>query len=215
MNDTGLGMSPETVATLFQPFMQADVSLDHSAGGLGLGLALVKDFVELHGGGVSAKSAGIGQGAQFEIQLPLKENIAPAAASAPGKAVLAPRKVLIIEDNLDVASMLQMVLELKGHEVAVAHDGPSGIAMARGFKPHIVLCDIGLPGMDGYEVAQSLRSDPELKALFLVALSGYAMPADLEKSLNAGFERHIAKPIKLELLEELIEQAPLKHRSGL
>ncbi|MBA2665038.1 MAG: response regulator [Bradymonadaceae bacterium] len=210
--DTGLGMSAETLAHIFQPFMQADASLDHSAGGLGLGLALVKDLVHLHDGSVSATSAGIGKGARFQVRLPLKLSLAtpppPEAASYDARRH---RKVLIIEDNPDVASMLQMVLEHKGHDVVLAHDGPQGIAIARHFKPDVVLCDIGLPGMDGYTVAQTMQADPELKSLLLVALSGYAMPSDIEQARQAGFDHHIAKPVNLDQLTQFIDEAPARH----
>ncbi|MFU8803222.1 MAG: ATP-binding protein, partial [Bradymonadaceae bacterium] len=207
--DSGVGMSPDTLSDLFEPFVQADASLDHSAGGLGLGLALVKGLIGLHGGAVSAHSAGLGQGAEFEFWLPLEESSLTMENTSTQATVSGQgRKVLLIEDNPDVALSLRIVLELQGHEVAVTHNGPDGIERARTFEPDVILCDIGLPEMDGHSVAQTLRSDPDLKSIYLVALSGYAMPADIKKSLAAGFDRHLAKPPYLDLLTSILAEAP-------
>ena len=204
--DTGVGMDPEMVSRLFQPFSQADSSLDRAKGGLGLGLALVKGLVDLHGGDVTAQSAGLGQGAEFTVHLPLamEEAGAPQASSESGAKRR--RRVLIVEDNRDAADSLREVLALGEHEVEVAHSGPEGIAKAREFRPEIVLCDLGLPGMDGYDVARALRADESLKDTFLVALSGYSLPEDLQRASEAGFDRHVAKPPSLEKLEELLSE---------
>jgi PAS domain S-box-containing protein len=203
VRDSGIGMAPEILARLFHPFVQAEASLDRSKGGLGLGLALVKGLVEQHGGSAEAHSAGLGQGSEFTVRLPLDLTAAQetTGASAAGGSVR--RRVLVIEDNIDAAVSLSEVLQLEGHEVGLAHNGPDGIAKARAFRPDFVLCDIGLPGMDGYEVARALRADPSLASTFLVALSGYALPEDLRRSREAGFDRHIAKPPKLDALVEL------------
>ncbi len=208
--DNGMGIEPTLLPQLFRPFTQADTSLSRTQGGLGLGLALVKGLVELHGGEVSAHSEGLGRGAEFEVRLPLAEAAAARApvAAAPVHAV--PRRVLIIEDNVDAADSLREVLELGGHQVAVAYDGPEGVARARELRPDVVLCDIGLPGMDGYAVARLLRSDPSLEGVHLVALSGYALPADLERAAAAGFERHVAKPPTPEKLAELLAALPAR-----
>jgi PAS domain S-box-containing protein len=202
--DTGVGIEPAILRRLFQPFMQAESTLDRSKGGLGLGLALVKGLVELHGGEVRAQSDGPGRGAEFEAELPLDET--PAAEATPRVAVSAGkgRRVLIIEDNTDAADSLREVLELSEHIVEVAYNGVDGLAAARVFEPQVVLCDIGLPGMDGYEVARTFRADPALKGVFLVALSGYALPEDLQQAWKAGFDKHLAKPPSLEKLEELL-----------
>lgn len=204
--DTGVGMTPQMLTRLFEPFAQADETLDRNRGGLGLGLALVKGLVELHGGEVSASSGGPGLGADFELRLPLE---APRSAHEPGlsgAASHARRRVLIIEDNADVAESLCEVLTFCDHEVAVAYSGPEGIDRARAFHPDVVLCDIGLPGMNGYEVARALRSDLELQGACLVALSGYAQPEDLRRAADAGFEHHLAKPPSLEKLERLLAE---------
>jgi two-component system CheB/CheR fusion protein len=203
VTDTGAGMTPETIARLFQPFMQADRSLDRSKGGLGLGLALVKGLVELHGGSVAATSDGLGRGSQFTVRLPLHAAIAKVDERAKDAVATVCRRVLIIEDNDDAAESLRDVLEFDGHQVEVAGDGNSGLARARQLRPDLVLCDIGLPGMDGYEVAQAFRSEPALRSVHLVALSGYALPEDLERAQAAGFDRHIAKPLSIEKVKEL------------
>jgi PAS domain S-box-containing protein len=205
--DTGVGMTPEMVARLFQPFSQADSTLDRSKGGLGLGLALAKGLVELHGGDITARSAGLGQGAAFVVRLPLAidDAVAPRPAATAGKVR---RRVLIIEDNVDAADSLRDILAFDEHEVEVAYNGPQGIAKAQEFRPDVVFCDIGLPSMDGYEVARAFRADDALRGAFLVALSGYAMPEDLERASAAGFKRHLAKPPSLEKLGEILNEVP-------
>ncbi len=205
--DTGTGMGPEMLRQLFQPFTQGDATLDRSQGGLGLGLALVKGLVELHGGEVCGHSDGPGKGAQFVVELPLDLAAAAQARSAAMKQGKRSRRVLIIEDNVDAANSLREALELSEHVVEVAYNGPDGLARARAFRPEITLCDIGLPGMDGYEVARRFRADDALRNIFLVALSGYALPEDLQLAWEAGFSKHMAKPPSLEQLEELFAKA--------
>ncbi len=205
--DSGAGISKETLAHLFEPFMQGEATLDRSKGGLGLGLALVKELVELHGGDIRGHSAGLGQGAEFVVRLPEAEVEAAAAQTRSDSRVPSCRRVLIIEDNVDAADTLREVLELSGHEVAVAYNGPDGLAKGREWHPEILLCDIGLPGMNGYEVAQAFRAEETLRGTFLVALSGYALPEDLQRASEAGFERHIAKPPAIEVLEALLSGA--------
>ncbi len=206
VRDTGVGMAPEMLPRLFQPFMQADRTLDRSKGGLGLGLALVKGLIELHGGGVSVRSDGLGKGAEFQVRLPLDLVLEQPAAQVPAAALprLGRRRVLIIEDNRDAADSLREVLQLSGHEVAVAFDGAEGVFAAKAFRPEVVLCDIGLPGMNGFEVARALRADAALKETLLVALSGYALPDDIRRSAEAGFRHHLAKPPSLEELERVL-----------
>ena len=202
--DNGVGIAPEALTRLFQPFVQAAQSLDRSKGGLGLGLALVKGLVELHGGKVSAHSEGIGRGTEFVVRLPLALDTELEASPDAPRSSRPSRRVLIIEDNVDAASSLSEVLELGDNEVAVAYNGPEGIALAKEFHPDVVLCDIGLPEMDGYEVARTFRADRQLRGIFLVALSGYALPQDLQRATDAGFEQHLSKPLSLDKLEELL-----------
>ena len=208
--DTGVGMAPEMLARLFQPFAQADITLDRSKGGLGLGLALVKGLVELHGGTITAHSAGVGQGAEFVVRLPLALEDVPTDGPLHSRTLVpgGRRRVLIIEDNIDAADSLREALEFGGHEVEVAYTGAAGIAKARGFKPEVVFCDIGLPGMDGFEVARAFRADDALRGVYLVALTGYALPEDLQRALEAGFDQHLAKPPDLDRLEQILARVP-------
>lgn len=208
VSDTGVGITPEMLSRLFQPFIQADTTLDRSRGGLGLGLALSKGLVELHGGNISAYSDGIGKGSEFVVCLPLEEIFTKEPQAMPPDISHHSRRVLIIDDNVDVAETLRELLELNNHEVTAAYDGPEGIAKAREFRPELVLCDIGLPNMNGYDIARAFRQDDALNDIFLVALTGYAMPEDLQQAANAGFNRHLAKPVDLPELERMLAQLP-------
>lgn len=215
VRDTGAGMSRETLGHLFEPFVQGTQSLDRTHGGLGLGLALVKGLTEMHGGRVSAHSEGPGQGAELTVVLPLetRPRSEPAPAPSSGRRAGASR-ILVIEDNPDAADSLREALELGGHEVAVAYSGAEGVEAARRFEPEIVLCDIGLPGLDGYEVARALRAESAAggRSIFLVALSGYALQEDVERSYAAGFDRHLAKPPNIDVLEKIVAQG--EHEGG-
>ncbi len=203
--DTGIGISPEMLGCLFEPFTQAEKTLHRSRGGLGLGLSLVKALVEMHGGTVEVRSAGSGLGSEFTVRLPLDLDAgeAPHVTAARSAAPRA-RRVLVIEDNLDAGETLCEVLRMEGHEVVLARDGVEGVAQARALRPEIILCDIGLPGMDGYEVARSIRSDATLASTKLVALTGYALPEDQRRAAEAGFDEHVAKPVPLERIERLL-----------
>lgn len=207
VRDNGAGIAPDVQRRLFQPFVQAPQTLDRSTGGLGLGLATVKGIVELHAGNVSLQSGGTGQGATFVVRLPLVTVPVRVAQAAP-EPEKKQRRVLIVEDNVDAANAIRDVLEIDGHEVRVAYDGSSALALARDFRPDVVFCDIGLPGMDGYEVARAMRSDATCKSAYLVALSGYTQPKDRARATEAGFDRHVAKPTDIEELEGIIEKAP-------
>jgi two-component system CheB/CheR fusion protein len=210
VRDDGIGIPADLLADVFEPFVQADRSLDRTRGGLGLGLALVRSLVELHGGTVEALSAGPGQGAEFVVRLPLVPE--PPALSLParptGRESMPRHRVLVVEDNVDAAETLREMLRLWDHDVEVAHDGPRGLERARDFRPDVVLCDIGLPGMDGYEVARALRADPSSASAFLVAVTGYASPEDARRAAGAGFDLHLGKPVPIEVLEEVLATAP-------
>jgi two-component system CheB/CheR fusion protein len=208
VRDTGAGIAPEVLPRLFQPFTQADRSLDRKAGGLGLGLCVVKGIAELHGGRVGARSDGPGRGAEFTFRLPLVQEPNRAARSPAQRARSAPRRILVIEDNVDAAVSLKEALEQDAHEVALAFSGLEGLERAHTFAPAVILCDIGLPGMDGYEVARALRADPDLQGVGLVAVTGYASNEDQRKAAQAGFDWHLAKPPDLRSLEEILAELP-------
>jgi PAS domain S-box-containing protein len=203
IRDTGIGMDDETLRALFVPFMQARQALDRRGGGLGLGLSLVRMLVELHGGMVAAASDGPNKGTEITLGLPLA--FKPAQAERVMSSVAAgARRVLVIEDNVDAAEGLWSALKIAGHDVRVSPDGPSGIAMAHAFRPNVIVCDIGLPGMNGYDVARALCADETVMPAVLVALSGYALPQDRERSVAAGFAYHLAKPPSLLELQQVI-----------
>jgi len=161
--------------------------------------------VHLHGGKVTAHSAGLGRGSEVVVRLPMDRGASPCPVSTEPASGRTKRRVLIIEDNADAATSLQEVLQLGAHEVEVARNGPDGVKKAHAFLPDVVLCDIGLPGMDGYAVARTLRADPRLRRIHLIALSGYALPEDLQRSAEAGFEQHLAKPPSVEQLESILD----------
>jgi PAS domain S-box-containing protein len=213
VRDTGAGIAPEMMPRLFEAFAQAEPTLDRSKGGLGLGLALVKHLVEMHGGSVGAASDGVGRGATFTLRLPLEATRPGCGEEEPGthRGGVA-RRILVIEDNLDAGDSLREMLELGGHIVEVAADGPAGMERARALRPEVVLCDIGLPGMDGYAVARAMRADPELHEATLVALTGYAGTEDVAKAKEAGFHAHLAKPATMEQLEQVLADAGVNRR---
>jgi PAS domain S-box-containing protein len=208
VTDNGAGIAPAILPRLFEVFTQADRSLDRSKGGLGLGLAVVKGLVELHGGDVLATSRGAGQGAEFVIRLPLQPE---PAAVADLRAVPQPTKkrlrILVVEDNLDSAESLRMLLELFGHEVEVALTGPAGVLAAGRWRPDVVLCDIGLPGLDGYGVVRELRRNPDTANATMVAVTGYGTEDDRRRSHEAGFDLHLTKPVDPTALEKVMAQS--------
>lgn len=206
VEDDGIGMEPAMLARLFDPFTQAAQGLDRSKGGLGLGLALAKALVELHGGTITASSEGLGRGSRFVVRLPLAEPaLARPTRGAKPRAAGTGLRVLVIEDNQDAAETLQMLLELAGHDAEVAYDGRTGIDAARAKRRDVVICDIGLPGsVDGYAVARALRADPGATPSLLVALSGYSQEEDRRLARDAGFDVHLAKPADFETLRTVL-----------
>jgi signal transduction histidine kinase len=205
--DSGRGIPADFIDKVFDPFVQGGHEPDRAQGGLGLGLALVKVLVELHGGTVSACSDGRGLGSQFIVRLPHIQRAAAGveAAGEPGsRARDASRRILIIEDNQDGREMLRALLTLAGHEVHESADGPSGLAAAVAIEPDLVLIDIGLPGMEGHEVARRIRASERGKSMRLIAISGYGQAADRRRSFEAGFDAHLTKPFSLETLGEFL-----------
>jgi PAS domain S-box-containing protein len=212
VRDTGAGIEPGLTEEIFQPFVQAKQSLARTEGGLGLGLALVKGLVEMHGGTVAAASEGRGRGAQFTVRLPLASSARSARGPAsPGsRRGSNQRRVLVVDDGRDAAESLADLVRMFGHEPEVAFDGRSALEKVRANPPDVVLCDLGLPGMSGYEFAAAVRADPRLAHVQLVAISGYAEPEDRQRSFAAGFEDHVAKPPDPAQVERLLlrGQAP-------
>jgi two-component system CheB/CheR fusion protein len=209
VRDDGAGIAPQLLHLVFEAFTQGETTLARSRGGLGLGLALVKGLVELHGGSVEARSDGPGHGAEFLVRMPLAPE--RPALNEPARAAVSAmpqRRVLVVEDNVDAAETLEEMLRLWGHEVAVAHDGRAGVEKARTFEPDVVLCDIGLPVMDGYQVARAIRADPALAPTLLVAVTGYALAEDQRRAAAAGFDRHLGKPVAIDVIEDLLANAP-------
>lgn len=209
IRDQGRGMTPETLANVFKPFFQADQRGRGARGGLGVGLTLARSLVEMHAGAISAASPGPGEGSDFEVRLPLHDGLgcaSPAAANATGDCAAAPltRRILLIEDNRDFGLGLKMLLEDQGHEVHLAHDGPAGIRAARDHSPDVVVLDIGLPGLDGWEVARRLHHIPGLSNVRLVAVSGFGREDDKRRSRRAGIHTHLVKPVHMPDLEAAI-----------
>jgi signal transduction histidine kinase/ActR/RegA family two-component response regulator len=215
VRDTGEGMDPAQIERMFEPFTQAAQGMARARGGLGLGLALVRGFVELHGGQVRATSAGPGRGTEVVLTLPL-DDAGPEPAAAPAEAPHPPaaRDVLVVEDDADAAQTLADVLALHGNVVRIARDGRAALALARERPPDIILCDIGLPDVDGYEVAAAVRADPALRETRLVALTGYARPEDRDRAWHAGFDAHLAKPPQLDQLMALVGAVVPARRGG-
>jgi CheY-like chemotaxis protein len=198
VRDTGIGIGADMLPHLFDKFVQAPQSLDRSRGGLGLGLSIARSLVQLHGGEIEAHSAGPGAGSEFTIRLPLAGEVemSQPADMAPGQQVaVTPRRVLLVDDNQDVLQGLRALLEVGGHEVEAVADPASALRVSANFVPDLAILDIGLPGMDGYELAIELRRRPGFGNTRLVALSGYGQPADQARSRAAGFAAHLVKPI--------------------
>lgn len=205
VTDTGVGIEPELLPFVFELFRQSEQSLDRSAGGLGIGLALVRLLVELHDGTVEAHSEGSDRGAEIVVRLPLVDGPAERVAPSPEPEQAPHFGILLIEDNEVVLEMLGELLSARGHRVATATAGQEGLARAREVRPDVVVCDLGLPGgMSGFEVARRLRSEPGLGSVRLVALSGYGRPEDKAKALDAGFEVHLTKPVDVDVLERAL-----------
>ncbi|HUR52889.1 MAG TPA: ATP-binding protein, partial [Gemmataceae bacterium] len=208
VRDTGVGISADMLPQVFDLFTQVDRTLDRSQGGLGIGLTLVRKLVELHGGSVQAFSAGPGRGSEFVIRLPGARGgvrFAADVATVPKRAeAVRAQRILIVDDNVDAAESLAMLLELKGHQVWTASSGPAAVEVALTHRPRLVLLDIGLPGMDGFEVARRLRQEPTLSGLTLVALTGYGQDDDRRRTKEAGFDYHLVKPADSALLETIL-----------
>jgi PAS domain S-box-containing protein len=208
VKDNGMGMEPEMLSTAFELFRQGRQGSERADGGLGVGLTLVQRLVAMHGGTVEARSAGAGKGSEFLLRLPAGSGEAPLAPRekeieppAPPKRVL---RVLVVDDNQDAANALRLLLESDGHEVKLASDGVAGLALAREYKPEVLLLDIGLPRLSGYDIAASLRADPAMKETTIVAVTGYGQVHDRTRTAAVGFDHHLTKPVEFSALQQLL-----------
>jgi PAS domain S-box-containing protein len=207
VKDNGIGIPVGSLNRIFEMFSQVETAAARTDGGLGIGLALVKGLVELHGGAIEARSDGPGLGSEFAVRLPLA---ASDVAAVPTNGTVAPpiassgRRVLVADDNKDAADSLAMVLELSGHDVRVAHGGRAALALAQTFRPDVALLDIGMPELNGYEVAKELRREPWATGILLIALTGWGQDDDRQRAKDAGFNHHLTKPLDLDTLETLL-----------
>jgi CheY-like chemotaxis protein len=211
VRDTGYGIDANMLPLVFDLFVQGDHSLTRSEGGLGIGLTLVHRLVEMHGGSVEAHSEGAGKGSEFVVRLPL----APAATARPPRPAgktsrqVAPdnqRRILVVDDNVDAAQSLERLLRTDGHSVSTVYTGSAAVHAAATFEPDVVLLDIGLPDVDGYEVARQIRSSAAGKEVILIAVTGWGQPEDRQRALEAGFHHHLTKPVEYAALSELLDR---------
>ncbi|WP_229463903.1 ATP-binding protein [Massilia sp. 9I] len=213
VSDTGIGIAPEAIASIFDMFTQVERSLDRSKGGLGIGLSLVRHLVALHGGTVGAESRGPGQGSSFTVRLPVAQAVAapppaPAATAADPGIQAQGLRILLVDDNTDAADSLASLLEAAGHTVCTVYDGGEALRLAPSFAPDLAFLDIGMPGMDGYQTARALRALPQLDGLRLAALTGWGAAEDRVRSREAGFDHHLLKPASPEQLAQLLSFTP-------
>ena len=212
VRDDGVGISAEMLPRVFELFVQERQTIDRSGGGLGLGLTIVRSLVRLHGGDVSATSAGPGTGSEFVVRLPALEAPTEEAGAArrpstnPPPPSAAQHRILVVDDNEDAADMLAFALASSGYATRTAHDGPDALRLAREFQPDVAVLDIGLPVMDGYELANRLKSSPEGAQVHMIALTGYGQPEDVRRALAAGFEEHLVKPVDLDRLQATVRR---------
>jgi CheY-like chemotaxis protein/two-component sensor histidine kinase len=209
IRDTGIGIAPEMLPRVWDLFAQAEREIDRKQGGLGIGLTVARGLIEQHGGRIEARSDGIGKGAEFVVTLealPVARDAAPAGAPAPAPLRPCGAHVLLVEDNRDAAESLTMLLDLYGHRVRTVYDGFAALDAARAEAPDVMLVDIGLPGMDGYEVARRIRGDVALHAVRLIALTGYGRDEDRQAALAAGFDHHLVKPVNPDRLHGLVTE---------
>jgi CheY-like chemotaxis protein len=206
VRDSGIGLAPEMVPRIFDLFVQVDHASTRAQGGLGIGLTLVKNLVEMHHGTVEAHSAGLGRGSEFVVRLPIitQPLEQPRTARPPPPPAASGYRLLVVDDNRDAANSLAMLLRLKGHEVRVAFSGASALELLQTYRPDVVFLDIGMPGMDGYEVARQIRQTPGLEKIVLAALTGWGQQEDRRRTAEAGFNHHLVKPPEPEAIERIV-----------
>jgi len=211
VKDAGVGIPASMLPKVFDMFTQADRTLEKAQGGLGIGLAIVKRLVEMHGGSVEARSEGHGKGSEFVIRLPIALSPVrkrPVDSEAIPAGRTACRRILVVDDNVDAASSLSVMLDIMGHQVRTAHDGESGIEVAAAFHPDLILMDIGMPKLNGYDACRRIREQPWGENIEMVALTGWGQADDRRKSQEAGFDRHMVKPVDLDVLTKLLAHCP-------
>jgi signal transduction histidine kinase/ActR/RegA family two-component response regulator len=212
VRDNGVGIAPEALPQVFDMFMQVESSTDRSQGGLGIGLTLVRRLVEMHGGKIEARSAGLGKGSEFLVRLPALAEPPPESArklpeASSASSAKGPRRMLVVDDNVDSAESMALVLRLQGYEVRLAYDGQSALEEAQSFRPEVMFLDLDLPKMDGYEVARRLRLEPAMRYMTLVAMTGFGQEEDRQRTQEAGFQVHLVKPVDFNKVEELLSSA--------
>ncbi len=210
VKDDGNGIDPSTLDTIFEMFVQGNTTIARAEGGMGLGLTLVRALAEMHGGAVSAKSDGVGKGSEFVVLLPLAPPGSHEVRAPRSHIVWGPKKrIALIDDNVDSCAMLEAILRRAGYEVFSAHDGHAGLGLIDDVRPDVAIVDIGLPGLDGYEVTRRVRARPELRDLFMVAVTGYGRPSDRAMAMEAGFDDHLVKPFQAEDIGRVLDQRAL------
>jgi CheY-like chemotaxis protein/anti-sigma regulatory factor (Ser/Thr protein kinase) len=211
VRDTGIGISADVLPRIFDMFTQAGLSLERAQGGLGVGLSLVERLVKLHGGSVSAHSGGLGAGSEFTIRLPVLTALraAPPPAEADQSPARSRCRILVVDDNEDSVDSLAMLLRLMGHEVQTANDGEAALQAAESFRPGVAILDIGLPKINGYDLAKQIRQHPWAKDVVLVALTGWGQEQHRRRSAESGFDHHLTKPVDLDHLQEILAGTPM------
>jgi CheY-like chemotaxis protein len=212
VKDSGIGIAAETLPRIFEIFSQAKPALLRSQGGLGIGLSLVKGLVELHGGSIEAKSSGLGRGSEFVVRLPVAVGTPTLEPVPPGEDCaqlpVSKQRILIVDDSRDSADSLTMLLQLMGHEVGTAYDGEHAVEAARALQPEVVLLDIGMPKLNGYDACRRIREQPWGRGMFLIALTGWGQEEDRRRTEEAGFNHHIVKPVDPAMLMKLLASPP-------
>jgi CheY-like chemotaxis protein len=210
--DSGRGIEPEDIERIFAMFVQGRSSENNAGGGLGVGLALARTIAELHGGSLTAHSAGMNTGSEFTLKMPLSASVVekPKADAPRPTLTTVPRRILVVDDNVDAAATLEMLLKSLGHETCVVHDGVGALQMADEFRPDVVLLDLGMPGLDGYETARRLRAVKKELPFRIIALTGWGQESDRQKTREAGFDLHLTKPVELEDLVQAVSNGGTK-----